>query len=132
MDGPNYLSHWKPICSVPTCEKYSPDAGKPCILCAGEQELNDAYLKATEPPVSAQPFGCLECHNPDGSLNTDLMGDEGLCTLCGRTQVDSDTGFCPSCHEHSANRYECTTCGLQYEKWDKWELYPADQKVRLA
>lgn len=56
---------------------------------------------------------------------TALETETGSCTFgCGAV-VDRDTGICPICHDHSANRIECETCGRAFEDWNgKWE--PAD------
>lgn len=46
-----------------------------------------------------------------------LAADEGSCVFgCGR-RVDPDTGICPACRDHSANRIECETCGQAFENW---------------
>ena len=31
--------------------------------------------------------------------------------------------MCPSCKDHSANTFECETCGKRWENWDMgWEI----------
>ena len=41
---------------------------------------------------------------------------------CG-SEVDDDTGICPTCREHSANTVTCWECGTRWEKWagQDWE-----------
>lgn len=41
----------------------------------------------------------------------------GTCVFGCGSIVDSDTGMCPSCREHSADRVECD-CGRSWERWD--------------
>ncbi len=65
------------------------------------------------------PF-CPTCHAEDGDLNTETMDREGACTFgCGH-RVDPDTKVCTACADHSANAYECETCGVRYEDWNGW------------
>jgi len=47
-----------------------------------------------------------------------LKTEQGTCLFGCNVPVDSDTGFCPRCHDHSANRIECETCGQAFEEWD--------------
>lgn len=62
---------------------------------------------------------CLTCHTPhDGTLNTDWCETHrtGCLFGCG-TNVDTDTGVCAHCRDHSANRAVCDDCGGEYEQW---------------
>lgn len=59
---------------------------------------------------------CKTCQNPDGSPNTDLLSDEGSCVFGCNRHVDTDTGFCPECKDHSTNVYECEDCGKVWEQ----------------
>jgi len=59
---------------------------------------------------------CSTCRNPDGTLNVDLMEDEGSCTFGCGVKVDTDYGICPRCKDHSENVYECEDCGRIYSR----------------
>ena len=49
-----------------------------------------------------------------------LERDGASCTFgCGRHI--GDDGMCPSCRDHSANTFECETCGKRWENWNGWE-----------
>ena len=52
-----------------------------------------------------------------------LKTDGASCVFGCGTVIDDDTQMCPTCRDHSANRFECETCGRVWEKWsDEWEL----------
>ena len=51
-----------------------------------------------------------------------LAAERGSCLFGCNAHVDPDTGFCPVCKDHSANRVECETCGQAWEDWGQgWE-----------
>lgn len=51
-----------------------------------------------------------------------LENEQGSCLFGCNSVVDTDTGLCPSCQDHSANRIECERCGTSFENWNgKWE-----------
>lgn len=81
----------------------------------GIDRIDRAELKAED---ARKGYACPECGDGDSEWAT----LKGSCTFgCGYT-VDTDTGMCPHCKEHSANRAECNTCGTALESWSgKWE-----------
>lgn len=71
---------------------------------------------------------CNRCENPE--FIEEMISNDGVsCTFgCGFV-VDSDTGFCPRCKDHSANSFVCDDCGAVWEDWGfgyetTWSLAP--------
>ncbi len=51
-----------------------------------------------------------------------LERDGASCVFGCGSVIDDDTKMCPRCRDHSANSFECETCGRVWEKWgDEWE-----------
>jgi hypothetical protein len=71
--------------------------------------------------VTAHCVGCQDAHGQPDQQKIAAMEGAGCVFGCPRP-VDSDTGVCPSCREHSANAVECEDCGTRYEDWSgQWE-----------
>ena len=52
----------------------------------------------------------------------DSLERNGASCVFGCNHVIGDSGICPNCRDHSANSFECDTCGKHWEKWDaEWE-----------
>lgn len=52
-----------------------------------------------------------------------LEREGASCVFGCNAVVDDDTKMCPTCRDHSANSFECETCGRRWEHWgDEWEL----------
>lgn len=45
-----------------------------------------------------------------------IEADEGTCVFGCGSRVDTDTGVCLICRDHSANAIECE-CGARWERW---------------
>lgn len=83
----------------------------------GRDEQADGFL-----PVKVMP--CPGCHaHHDGTLDTEIMDEEGACVLgCGRKIRSREDGMCSHCGDHSANEWECPRCGTTYADWSgQWE-----------
>lgn len=52
-----------------------------------------------------------------------LAANGASCVFGCNAVVDDDTKMCPRCRDHSANSFECDSCGQQWEHWgDAWEM----------
>jgi len=52
-----------------------------------------------------------------GKPNAMYLSDLGTCIFGCGSIVDSDTGICHECGDHSANVACCEECGAEYEDW---------------
>lgn len=59
---------------------------------------------------------CVNCEL-DGKPRVEYLAEVGTCLFGCGSVVDSDTGICHACGDHSANRAECEVCGAEYEDW---------------
>lgn len=67
---------------------------------------------------------CGQCTVPNGTIDIEWADENhtGCLFGCG-SNVDPDTGICPHCHDHSANRVVCESCDRAYEHWtEQWAL----------
>jgi predicted amidophosphoribosyltransferase len=64
----------------------------------------------------------MRCYTCEDGNNTDYLSEIASCTFGCGTVVNTDTFYCPTCEDHSANHATCEDCSQDYEDWNKmWE-----------
>jgi hypothetical protein len=115
--GPFAPSGMPPLNRNPTPGRKDPTPmANPCVWANCQTPIwKDEYCEAHHPDTTGY---CAECRYPDGSVNEEWFWENSGCLFGCGPHVDTDTGFCPSCKDHSANTAECETCGTEYQDWD--------------
>lgn len=88
----------------------------------GDMTPDEMYGRDQADGVIVNDGPCRGCHVDVGTIDTEIMDEEGACVFGCGGKVDADFRVCRKCQDNSANEWECPVCGTMYADWSgQWE-----------